>query len=66
MLLWTWIFCSIIGFVFSCLGMLSAKENRKLNKRDLIATIFFTVSGPIGTIIIISLTIKYFIHGRRL
>ncbi len=49
--------CCIIGFGFSIIGMKSASETRELNRSDVYASIFFTISGFFGTIVILCLLI---------
>lgn len=62
----TYAVCCLVGLAFSLAGMYASSEDRRLNKRDFYATLFFTFSGFIGTVVILVLAIKFAFETRKL
>lgn len=57
--------CCVLGIIFSISRMLTVIGRRKFVWTDMFAAIFFTISGPLGILIIIHFCIELKRDQRR-
>lgn len=62
----SYIMCCIFGLIFSLMGMKFRSVRRPLCKYDLYATIFFTITGFFGTIVIVYFLMQHLQEERKI